>query len=107
MAVSAPPKRKDAPGNPSAAKQSEKKIEDIINRGSSTISAAPAPTEEPDVIKTLTVKMLASQLKVVDDLRAKRPRKPTSPKLGISQQDWVAEAIEEKIKREKKLYNAD
>ena len=41
---------------------------------------------------------------MIDELRAKRPRKPTSPKLGISTQDWLLEAINEKILREQKKY---
>jgi hypothetical protein len=40
----------------------------------------------------------------IDEVRAKRPRKPTSPKLGISTQDWLLEAIAEKLEREQKKY---
>ena len=106
MAVSAPPKRNKDAITSVAPATSEKKIEEIINRGSSTVGTVePAAINDP--IKTVTVKMLSSQLHLVDSLRAKRPRKPTSPKLGISQVDWILEAIEEKIKREKKHYNVD
>ncbi|OJV22428.1 hypothetical protein [Dyadobacter sp. 50-39] len=107
MAVSAPPKRnKDAASTGAVPAASEKKIESIINRGSSTVAISESPAEN-DPLKTVTVKLLSSTLKVIDSLREKRPRKPTSPKLGISQVDWITEAIEEKIKREKKHYNVD
>lgn len=106
MAVSAPPKRnKEAARTSAVPAANDKHIDAIINRGSSTV-AAELPTEN-DPLKTVTVKLLTSKLKVIDSLREKRPRKPTSPKLGISQVDWITEAIEEKIKREKKHYNLD
>lgn len=103
MPVSAPPKKKaaTAPIEPAATIR-DKKIDEIINRGSSTVGkAAPAVTDE---VKNFNIKLLSSQLSEIDGLRAYRPRKPTSPKLGISLQDWILEAIEEKIKREKDRY---
>jgi len=106
MAVSAPPKRNKEVFTSTSDKATEKKIDEIINRGSSTVGESPSIVQQ-DSVKTVTVKALASTLKAIDDLRAKRPRKPTSPKLGISQADWIAEAIEEKIRREKKHYNID
>ena len=104
MAVSAPPTKKMAPATPpdqQKIKGQEKKINEIINRGSSAIEKA-KPQEQ---IKNFNIKIMAGQLAVIDQLRAKRPRKPTSPKLGVSLQDWIMEAIEEKIEREKKKYN--
>ncbi|GAA4461925.1 hypothetical protein GCM10023189_37990 [Nibrella saemangeumensis] len=104
MAISPPPKKKAAAVQPEQPKSvDEKKIEAIISRGSSTVSKA---EPEPDKIKNFNVKILSSQLTQIDQLRAKRPRKPTSPKLGISLQDWILEAIEEKIEREKKKYKS-
>lgn len=106
MAVSAPPKKKPATvpvdQGESTRKVSEKKIDEIINRGSSTVNKPEQP--KPDQIKNFNVKILSSSLAEIDQLRAKRPRKPTSPKLGISSHDWILEAIEEKIQREKKKY---
>lgn len=102
MAVSPPPK-KVAPAKADeqqTTKGQEKKIEEIINRGSTTVGQA----EPQDQIKNFNIKIMSSQLTEVDQLRAKRPRKPTSPKLGISLQDWIIEAIDEKIQREKKRY---
>lgn len=101
MAISKPPVRKspvvDVPVSPVP---DEKKIEAVINRGSSQL-----PTEAEIVtIKNFNIKLTSATLKMIDELRAKRPRKPTSPKLGISTQDWLLEAINEKILREQKKY---
>lgn len=104
MAVSAPPKKKVAPielVEQQTNKGHEKKIDEIINRGSTTVGHAD-PQEQ---IKNFNIKIMSGQLTAVDQLRAKRPRKPTSPKLAISLQDWIIEAIEEKIQRERKKYN--
>lgn len=112
MAISKPPVRKAAPVALPAPDLDEKKVEEVINRGSTSLTAAPA-AEVPaspvaaaaDVrLKNFNIKLPAATLAVIDELRAKRPRKPTSPKLGISTQDWLLEAIEEKIQREQKKY---
>jgi len=104
MAVSAPPRKKEAPATidgPQPTKGQEKKIDEIINRGSSAIGKA-GPQEQ---VKNFNIKIMSGQLVAVDQLRAKRPRKPTSPKLGVSLQDWIIEAIEEKIERERRKYS--
>ncbi|GGG60355.1 hypothetical protein [Hymenobacter glacieicola] len=100
MAISKPPVRK-APGAVlPAPTPDEKKIEAVINRGSSAL-----PAEATDIkLKNFNIKLPAATLAIIDELRAKRPRKPTSPKLGISTQDWLLEAIQEKIQREQKKY---
>ena len=104
MAVSSPPKKKATPATPAeqpTTKGREKKIEEIVNRGSTTIDQA----EPQEQIKNFNIKIMSGQLATVDQLRAKRPRKPISPKLAVSLQDWIIEAIDEKIRREKKKYN--
>lgn len=101
MAVTPPPKKPAvAPGVP-AHKMADKKIEAIINRGSSVVGEG---QPEPVVIKNFNIKISSTTLAEIDGVRAKRPRKPTSPKLGISTQDWLLEAIAEKLERERKKY---
>lgn len=103
MAVSAPPKRKESTDKPKqhqATLVQEKKIEEIINRGGSPVGK----TDLQEQIKNFNIKIMSGQLAAVDELRAQRPRKPTSPKMAVSLQDWIIEAIEEKIQREKKKY---
>lgn len=105
MAVSPPPRKKavhDPVGQPAEGKKKEREIEEIINRGSTSVKSHP---QEPQQIKNFNIKITAGQLTEIDELRAKRPRKPTSPKLAVSLQDWILEAIEEKVQREKKKYN--
>lgn len=99
MAVSAPPKKKESPAK---VDEQDKTIESIISRGSSTVVKATPP--EPERIKNFNLKIMAGQLAAVAELRAQRPRKPMSPKLAISLQDWILEAIEEKIEREQETY---
>jgi hypothetical protein len=103
MAVSPPP-RKPAASLPESSKRSkldDKKIDAIINRGSSSLESSPP---EVVLLKNFNIKITASTLSNIDEVRAKRPRKPTSPKLGISTQDWLLEAIAEKLEREQKKY---
>jgi hypothetical protein len=103
MAISKPPVKK-APGvvAPAASAPDEKKIAAVISRGSSALEAeAPAPA-----LKNFNVRLPAETLRQIDQLRARRPRKPTSPKLGVSTQDWILEAIAEKIQREQKKYGS-
>lgn len=102
MAVSPPPRKNVAPApEASPRKPADKKIDAIINRGSSSISSA---SSAPPQIKNFNIKLTADILASIDEVRAKRPRKPTSPKLGISTQDWLLEAITEKLEREQKKY---
>lgn len=102
MAVTPPPLKKPAvtPGN-SASKTTDKEIEAIINRGSSVVGEGQL---EPITIKNFNIKIISKTLVEIDEVRAKRPKKPTSPKLGISTQDWLLEAIAEKLERERKKY---
>jgi len=100
MAISKPPVRKAAVVVPSAPTPDEKKIEAVINRGSTSLVVEASEVR----IKNFNIKLPSTTLTVIDELRAKRPRKPTSPKLGISTQDWLLEAIQEKIQREQRKY---
>jgi hypothetical protein len=103
MAVSPPPRKPAASISESStrSKLDEKKIDAIINRGSSSVASGPSDAVQ---LKNFNIKITASTLASIDEVRAKRPRKPTSPKLGISTQDWLLEAIAEKLEREQKKY---
>lgn len=108
MAVSPPPRKPAASTIESSTRNKldekkidEKKIDAIINRGSSSVASS---SSEVVQLKNFNIKITASTLESIDEVRAKRPRKPTSPKLGISTQDWLLEAIAEKLERERKRY---
>jgi hypothetical protein len=102
MAVSPPP-RKNTPVAPESPvrKTDDKKIDAIINRGSSSVGSNAAELPQ---IKNFNIKITSDVLARIDEVRAMRPRKPASPKLGISTQDWLLEAIAEKLEREQRKH---
>lgn len=98
MATTLPPKRKKV--------ATEAEIEAVINKGGSTTTnnAEKSPSDE-NAVKFFNLRLTSGVLKRIEELRAKRPRKLASPKLGISTHDWMLEAIEEKMQREAKKYS--
>ena len=88
MAVSLPPPKRRVP--------SEAQIEAVINKGGKPTAGADT---EPRV-KHFNIRLTDDILTAIDEVRAKRPRKPGSPKLGVSTHDWIVEGILEKLKRE-------
>lgn len=96
MPVSPPPQKK--PEEKKAAIQ-EKRIQEVINKGGKPTMSAEL-TEE--AIKNFNIKLLQSTLETINDLREKRPRPVGQKSPGISLNAWILEAIEEKIKRERK-----
>lgn len=103
MPVTPPPRKKPAAVPVSEPKKaSEKEIEAIIGRGGSSVSKDSSTEAQAPTIKNFNVRILSTTLDDVNRLRKKRPKRALSPKLGISLQDWMMEAIEEKINRDKK-----
>lgn len=78
---------------------SEAQIEAVINKGGKPTAGTAGAGTEPRV-KHFNIRLTDDILTGIDEVRAKRPRKPGSPKLGISTHDWIVEAIQEKLKRE-------
>ena len=90
MAATLPPPRKPA--------VSEADIEAVINKGGSTISKEfSLDLEKP---KHINIRLTEGIIGQIEQSREKRPRKPGSPKLGISIHDWIVEAVLEKLERE-------
>lgn len=96
MATTLPPPRKKP--------VTEAEIEAVINKGGSTTTKAEKPTEDDDTVKFFNLRLTSGVLNKITSFREKRPRKLASPKLGISTHDWILEAIEEKMQREKRKY---
>ncbi|RYF73832.1 MAG: hypothetical protein EOO39_09700 [Cytophagaceae bacterium] len=95
MATSLPPPRKKQP--------TEAEIEAIINRGGAVAPQAPQAEPAPvdrDKPKFFNVRLSVGIFQDIDRLRARRPRKPGSPKLGVSTHDWIVEAVLEKLERD-------
>lgn len=93
MAVSLSPPKRKAP--------TEADIEATINRGGKPTSQVP-DAESDDVPKHVNIRLTKRILRQIDDLRAQHPRKPGSPKLGISQHDWIVEAVLKVLELERK-----
>lgn len=93
MALSPPPRRNKQP--------TEAEIEAVISKG----GAVAQPTAEPsDEMRHISARLPDSFIREIDTFRAARPRKMGSPKLGISLRDWIIEAVQEKMERERRKY---
>lgn len=91
----APPKRKTP---------TEADIEAVINKGLKP--ADEQPEDEDEKPAHVNTRLTRGILRQIDSLRASRPRKPGSPKLGISTHDWIVEAVLEKLERDSALKSA-
>ncbi|WP_460926623.1 hypothetical protein [Spirosoma agri] len=80
---------------------SETKIQDFINRGGKPTQAL-ANTTGSVGTKSIKLIMTDSEMSTIKELRNRRPSR--SRKIPISVHDWVIEAIQEKIERERKKY---
>ncbi|GAB3901507.1 hypothetical protein GCM10028825_53870 [Spirosoma agri] len=97
MAVSLSPPKRKVP--------TEAQIEATINKGGKpTIEVV--DLEQDNVPKHINTRLTKGILRQIDELRASRPRKPGSPKLGISTHDWIVEAVLEKLERDSALKSA-
>ena len=100
MAKIALPPRKEEGAKPKGTdKAKEMQISKIINKGSSTKAER---TVDDEVIKGFTIQILGKELNDINALRNLRPKSRTGKKAGISTHNWIVEAIQEKIAREKK-----
>jgi len=86
----------DTPPTPDPAK-----VREIINRGGS-VAGDPARSESQSVegsnpIRPVNLRLLQSQVEEIDAARQK-PRRGKKP----SRHSWIVEAIEEKLKRERR-----
>jgi hypothetical protein len=94
MAVTLSPPKRKAP--------TEADIEAVINKGGKTIIEVTPGTESDETPKHVNTRLTKGIISQIDTLRAQRPRKPGSPKLGVSIHDWIVEAVLEKLEREKR-----
>lgn len=80
-------------------KTSESEIEAVINKGGTSISRE----INPDKVKHMNIRLTEGIIDQIERLREKRPRKPGSPKLGISMHDWIVEAVLTKLEEENSI----
>ena len=83
----------------------EAQIEAIINKGGAVAVKTDAPAEEidPETIRHVNTRLTEGIIRQIDALRASRPRKMGSPKMGVSLRDWIVEAVLEKLERDAKV----
>lgn len=103
MAVSAPPKKKTAE---TPAIVSEEDIVKVINKGGSPVQADKKgrTRDKSKPIRAIAVSLTSEEIEDIVMLRNKRPSPSRTKKIPISLHDWILEAIQEKIEREKKQY---
>ena len=86
----------------------ENKVRDFIGKGGKPATAdrpadeppatgKPATADKPAPMKNINVKLLATEMDAIHQLRAKRGKSRSGKKLGISLHDWIVEAVQEKI----------
>src|ERR1044071_6738561 len=85
---------------PPAKKVSERKINEVLSRGLN--SQKPAELQN-DKEKNFSLSIMESQLRLIGQLCDKRPKKP-GRRIALSKQDWIMEAVQEKLERETKKY---
>ncbi len=126
MAISSAPKKK-AP----VEVVDEDEILQVINRGGSTTRQSPEtsvtesasetkipkvkktvekkPLPEPvvEVLKRFSIELTESETDMIKQLRTHRPQRGRARKITISVTDWIVEAVQEKIEREKRKYGVD
>ncbi len=103
MAVSAPPKKKVSE---TSIVVSEDEISKVINKGGSPVSDA-VKTRKRDKtkpIRAIAVSLTSEEIDSIIWLRNQRPSPSRTKKIPISLHDWILEAVQEKIEREKKKY---
>ena len=82
----------------------EADIEAIILKGGAVAAKTPEPAQEidPETIRHVNTRLTEGIIRQIDALRASRPRKMGSPKMGVSLRDWIVEAVVEKLERDGK-----
>ncbi|WP_138485390.1 hypothetical protein [Dyadobacter bucti] len=70
-----------------------------------TESSAKDTSFDPASTKSIKLIMTAEEMEVIKKLRDKRPARSRSRKISISVHDWVIEAVQEKIERERRKYS--
>lgn len=91
--------------SPPKKKVSEQQIEAIVNKGGKTTVESKSESADPNSTKSIKLIMTVDEMEKIKELRDKRPAKSRSRKISISVHDWVIEAVQEKIERERRKYS--
>ena len=77
----------------------EKKVLNVINQAAQTAKQS-KPNDK--AYKNFNIHIFNEEMEEINALRELRPRPRRGTRLGISIHDWIIEAIQEKIEREKR-----
>jgi hypothetical protein len=91
--------------SPPKKKVSEQQIDAIINKGGKTTVESIDKPLDPNSTKSIKLIMTVDEMEMIKELRDRRPAKSRSRKITISVHDWVIEAVQEKIERERRKYS--
>jgi hypothetical protein len=91
--------------SPPKKRISEQQIDAIINKGGKTTVESKEQAIDPNSTKSIKLIMTVHEMETIKELRDKRPAKSRSRKITISVHDWVIEAVQEKIERERRKYS--
>lgn len=91
--------------SPPKKRVSEQQIDAIINKGGKTTVESKEQPADPNSTKSIKLIMTVDEMEAIKRLRDKRPAKSRSRKITISVHDWVIEAVQEKIERERRKYS--
>lgn len=86
--------------NKKAAPIDEKALNQIIDKGGSSIKDNRGDSEKEDVKKTVNVILWKSTIQEIDDMLLKIPLKERKKRHA-----WIIEAIHEKLEKDKKTYD--
>lgn len=100
MAISPAPKRKNE--STKEPEYSEKKVREVINRGGQPLPIRSDNTSST-IFKSINIKLTEDEIEIIKKLRNKR-NAPRGKKVPISLHNWIIEAIEDKLVKEKKKY---
>ena len=105
--------------SPPKRKVTEAEIDAVINKGGKAAAETdpePEPVAEPataekaapadlNATKSIKLIMTSEEMETIKQLRSKRPQRSRNRKITISVHDWVIEAVQEKIERERRKYS--
>ncbi|SKC19623.1 hypothetical protein [Dyadobacter psychrophilus] len=91
--------------SPPKKKVSEQQIEAVVNKGGKTTVESKSESADLNSTKSIKLIMTVDEMEKIKELRDKRPARSRSRKISISVHDWVIEAVQEKIERERRKYS--
>ena len=86
--------------------RAERKVDEGMDKGLDKAEEEATKTDQENTnsFKNFNIKLMEIELSQINGLRQQRPKPRGQKRPGISLQEWLLEAIHEKIEREKEKY---